>query len=198
MLGRQSAPLVEVPQSTHTRQHLSSPSPTIMMDEFLSCDKKKDNFYDILGCDPMSSVEQIQAEYKVRALQLHPDKNPDNPEAEGQFQMLQVAKDTLSDPEKRAQYDRWLNSGITISYDKWCGMKQHMTTTLHWATPNTKERMLEPGTSQVAPPKPGARRSSEQGLLYSRGKESVTVSRPTEGWERDSSDVMKKFRNYEI
>ncbi|XP_069188617.1 J domain-containing protein isoform X2 [Procambarus clarkii] len=128
MLGRQSAPLVEVPQSTHTRQHLSSPSPTIMMDEFLSCDKKKDNFYDILGCDPMSSVEQIQAEYKVRALQLHPDKNPDNPEAEGQFQMLQVAKDTLSDPEKRAQYDRWLNSGITISYDKWCGMKQHMTT----------------------------------------------------------------------
>ncbi|XP_071516953.1 J domain-containing protein isoform X2 [Panulirus ornatus] len=172
-----------------------------MMDEVLNAgDKHKDNFYTVLGCDPSSSVEQIQTEYKVRALQLHPDKNPDNPEAEAQFQKLQVAKDTLTDPDKRAQYDRWLNSGITVSYEHWCGMQQHMTATFHWATPNTKERMLEPGTSQAAPPKPkpGARRSSEQGLLYSRGHESVKISRPTEGWERDSSEVMRKFRNYEI
>ncbi|KAG7172528.1 J domain-containing protein-like [Homarus americanus] len=155
-----------------------------MMDEILSSsDKKTDNYYIILGCDPSSS--------------LHPDKNPDNPEAELQFQKLQVAKDTLTDPEKKTQYDRWLNSGIAVSYEQWCGMKQHMNTTFHWATPNTKERMLEPGTSQAPHPKPGARRSSEQGLLYSRGKESA-VSRPTAGWERDSSDVMRKFRNYEI
>ncbi|KAK8740502.1 hypothetical protein OTU49_002943 [Cherax quadricarinatus] len=169
------------------------------MDEILSsCDKKTENFYTIIGCDPSSSLEQIQTEYKVRALQLHPDKNPDNADAEALFQKLQIAKDTLSDPEKRAQYDRWLKSGIAISYEQWCGMKQHMSTTLHWATPNTKDRMLEAGASQVPQPKAGTRRSSEQGLLYSRRQESVTVSRPTEGWERDSSDVMKKFRNYEI
>ncbi|XP_042891849.1 J domain-containing protein-like isoform X2 [Penaeus japonicus] len=145
------------------------------MEAILSSDVKKDeNYYTVLGCDPSSSVEQIQAEYKVRALQLHPDKNPDDPEAEEKFQKLQ---------------------------------------TLHWATPNTKERMLEPGTSQAqaggqagqphAPPpvsKPGSRRASEQvsHILHGRTKETVRVPRPSEVWERDTSEVMKKFRNYEI
>lgn len=40
-------------------------------------------------------VEQIQAEYKVRALQFHPDKNPDNPEAEAEFQKLQVRPEVI-------------------------------------------------------------------------------------------------------
>ncbi|XP_050691521.1 J domain-containing protein-like [Eriocheir sinensis] len=169
------------------------------MDEILSPeDKKANNFYTILGCDPSSSVEQIQTEYKVRALQFHPDKNPDDAEAEARFQELQVAKETLTDPEKRTQYDRWLNSGLTISYETWLGMKGHMTTTLHWATPNTKGRMLDEGASQAPQPRPGGRRSSEQGLLYGRNQEGVKISRPTGGWERDSSDVIRKFRNYEI
>ncbi|XP_066959580.1 J domain-containing protein [Macrobrachium rosenbergii] len=168
------------------------------MDELVSYDsKKEENYYQILGCDPSSTVEQIQAEYKVRALQLHPDKNPDDPDAEAQFQKLQVAKDTLTDPEKRAKYDRWLNSGILVSYETWCGMKQHMTTNLHWATPNTKDRMLDSGSSQGGGSKPpGHRRASEQGILH--GRADFKISRPSEGWERDSSDVMKKFRNYEI
>ncbi|KAK7070702.1 DnaJ subfamily C member 12 [Halocaridina rubra] len=168
------------------------------MEELLSHDKEKEeNFYQILGCDPSSSVEQIQAEYKVRALQFHPDKNPDDPSAEAHFQKLQIAKDTLTDPEKRAQYDRWLNSGISVSYETWCGMKQQMTTTLHWATPNTKDRMLpDAGGAHGSAPKPGHRRASEQGILH--GRADFKVSRPSEGWERDSSDVMKKFRNYEI
>lgn len=38
----------------------------------------------------MLQVEQIHAEYKVRALQFHPDKNPDDAEAEARFQELQV------------------------------------------------------------------------------------------------------------
>ncbi|KAK3869905.1 hypothetical protein Pcinc_024819 [Petrolisthes cinctipes] len=169
------------------------------MDEFVSSeDKKVNNYYVTLGCDPNSSVEQIQAEYKVRALQFHPDKNPDNPDAELEFQKLQIAKDTLSDPEQRVKYDRWLNSGIGISYEKWCGMKQHMTTTLHWASPNTKDRMVEAGGSQAPHPKPGGRRSSEQGLLYGRGMDNVNISMPKGTWERDSSDVIRKFRNYEI
>ncbi|KAG0711667.1 J domain-containing protein [Chionoecetes opilio] len=146
----------------------------------------------------MTQVEQIQAEYKVLALQHHPDKNPDDAEAEGRFQEMQVAKDTLTDPEKRAQYDRWLNSGIAVSYEKWCAMKGHMTSTLHWATPNTKERMLESGASPSSQPRPGGRRSSEQGILYSRSQDGVKVSRPTGDWERDSSEVIRKFRNYEI
>lgn len=168
------------------------------MDELLNSDpKKEDNYYQILGCDPTSSVEQIQAEYKIRALQFHPDKNPEDPSAEAHFQKLQIAKDTVTDPEKRIKYDRWLNSGISVSYEQWCGMKQHMTTNLHWATPNTKDRMLDCGSSQSGAPRPGHRRSSEQGILHGRSQD-FKISRPSEGWERDTSDVMKKFRNYEI
>ncbi|ROT65350.1 putative J domain-containing protein-like isoform X1 [Penaeus vannamei] len=123
---------------------------------------------------------------------------------------MNIAKDTLCDPEQRVKYDKWLNSGLAISYEQWSGMPP-MTTTLHWATPNTKERMLEPGTSQAAtagqagqgpPPtaKPGSRRASEQvsHILHGRTKETVRVPRPSEVWERDTSEVMKKFRNYEI
>lgn len=44
----------------------------------------------------LSQVEQIQAEYKVRALQFHPDKNPDDAEAESRFQELQVRQTVMT------------------------------------------------------------------------------------------------------
>lgn len=39
---------------------------------------------------------------------------------------LQHAKETLLDPAKRANYDKWRNSGINISYKNWLGMKEHV------------------------------------------------------------------------
>lgn len=39
---------------------------------------------------------------------------------------LQEAKETLCDPEKRAIYDKWRNSGISMSYKQWLGMKEHV------------------------------------------------------------------------
>lgn len=40
--------------------------------------------------------------------------------------ILQQAKETLLDPAKRANYDKWRNSGINISYKNWLGMKEHV------------------------------------------------------------------------
>lgn len=37
-----------------------------------------------------------------------------------------MAKETLLDPAKRANYDKWRNSGINISYKNWLGMKEHV------------------------------------------------------------------------
>lgn len=71
-------------------------------------------------------IEQITAEYKVLALQYHPDKNAGNKEAEEKFQKLKEAKEILCDPEKRANYDKWRSSGIAISYKQWVGMKEHV------------------------------------------------------------------------
>lgn len=53
------------------------------------------------------------------------------------------AKETLCDPSKRALYDKWRNSGISMGYKQWLGMKDHVQQSMHWSKPNTKDRMLE-------------------------------------------------------
>lgn len=50
----------------------------------------------------------------------------------------QDAKETLLDPAKRANYDKWRNSGINISYKNWLGMKEHV----HQVTKITEEITL--------------------------------------------------------
>ncbi|KAF7283399.1 hypothetical protein GWI33_000691 [Rhynchophorus ferrugineus] len=105
----------------------------------------KEDYYAILGCDEYSSVEQISQEYKVRALQYHPDKNAGDKEAEAKFQLLNEAKEVLTNPEKKALYDKWKNSGISMGYKQWLGMKDHVQQSMHWSTPKTKDRMLESG-----------------------------------------------------
>ncbi|XP_044263130.1 J domain-containing protein isoform X1 [Tribolium madens] len=139
--------------------------------------KEEEDYYAILGCDENSTVEQITTEYKVRALQCHPDKNDGDKEAEQKFQLLKEAKEILCDPEKRANYDKWRNSGISISYKQWLGMKEHVHQSMHWSTPKTKDRMLETGGSS-GPSSLGAggisaaqRRASEGGAnLHWGGK----------------------------
>ncbi|XP_071440147.1 J domain-containing protein [Hetaerina americana] len=171
------------------------------IDEILAYKRKEEeDFYFILGCDEDSSVEQIQTEYKVRALQYHPDKNNGDKEAEVKFQKLKEAKEILCDPEKRLNYDKWRRSGITISYKQWCGMKEHVQQSMHWSIPKTKDRMIQPaegGTSSVGPStsREGQRRASEGGANIHFGNRNVGGIK----WESDPpSDVVNKFRNYEI
>ncbi|KAF5307317.1 hypothetical protein FQR65_LT07033 [Abscondita terminalis] len=169
------------------------------VDEILSYRRSADeDFYSILGCDEHSTVEQINAEYKVRALQYHPDKNEGNKEAEEKFQKLQEAKDTLCDPAKKLNYDKWRNSGISISYKQWLGMKEHVHQSMHWSTPKTKDRMLPDSGGSSGPSSLGAgvspahRRASEGGAnLHYGGR--------TSAWGNEApSEIVNKFRNYEI
>uniref|UniRef100_UPI00358F17B3 dnaJ homolog subfamily C member 12 isoform X2 n=1 Tax=Myxine glutinosa TaxID=7769 RepID=UPI00358F17B3 len=71
------------------------------------------DYYHLIGCNEFSSMEQILTEYKIRVLQCHPDKHPDNPTADKQFRMLQRAREVLGDPEMRAQYDEWCHAGYS-------------------------------------------------------------------------------------
>lgn len=68
--------------------------------------------------------------------------------------------------------------------------------TLHWATPQTKERMLGPGTSEGKDQGP----DGKSGMRQHRRSSDFTSAgrRTTEGWESDKSEVLRKFRNYEI
>ena len=63
--------------------------------------------YDTLGVKKGASAEEVKKAYRKLAAQHHPDKNPGDAAAEEKFKEVQNAYDTLSDPEKRKQYDRF-------------------------------------------------------------------------------------------
>ncbi|XP_037084141.1 J domain-containing protein-like [Pollicipes pollicipes] len=128
--------------ASNSRSSASAAHPGGGLDAILSFKNEDQDFYALLGCHSSSTVEQIQAEYKVRALKLHPDKNPGDSSAEHQFQLLQFAKETLCDAERRATYDKWRSSGLAVSFRDWLGMKDRVHTSMHWATPKTADRML--------------------------------------------------------
>jgi curved DNA-binding protein len=65
------------------------------------------NYYDILGVKKDADEKQIKQAFRKLAKQYHPDANPDDPGAEAKFKELNEAYEVLSDPEKRAQYDRF-------------------------------------------------------------------------------------------
>jgi DnaJ-class molecular chaperone len=62
--------------------------------------------YEVLGVKPDASADEIRKTYRKLAKQFHPDLNPGKPEAEARFKAISAAYDLLSDPEKRARYDR--------------------------------------------------------------------------------------------
>ena len=67
----------------------------------------KRDFYEILGVDKSASQDVIKKAYRKIAIKFHPDKNPDNTEAEDKFKEAAEAYEILSSPDKRQRYDRF-------------------------------------------------------------------------------------------
>ena len=67
----------------------------------------KKDFYEILGISKSASDAEIKKAYRKKALEFHPDKNPDNPAAEEQFKLAAEDYEVLSDPQKKAKYDQY-------------------------------------------------------------------------------------------
>jgi molecular chaperone DnaJ len=67
----------------------------------------KVDFYEVLEVSRDSSDQELKTSYRRLAMQYHPDRNPNNPEAEEKFKTCSEAYQVLSDPEKRAAYDRY-------------------------------------------------------------------------------------------
>ncbi|PNW78621.1 hypothetical protein CHLRE_09g389550v5 [Chlamydomonas reinhardtii] len=63
------------------------------------------SLYEVLGVEKTATQAEIKKAYRQRALQLHPDKNPDNEDAKAKFQLLQKVYAILGDEEKRKVYD---------------------------------------------------------------------------------------------
>ena len=66
----------------------------------------KRDYYEILGVDRGASAADLKRAYRELAHRYHPDKNPNDPQAEAQFKQASEAYAVLSDSDKRAAYDR--------------------------------------------------------------------------------------------
>ncbi len=67
----------------------------------------KRDYYEVLGVDKNASEEDIKKAYRKIAIKYHPDRNPDNKDAEAKFKEAAEAYDVLHDPQKRQQYDQF-------------------------------------------------------------------------------------------
>ncbi len=65
------------------------------------------DYYKILGVDKNIPQDDVRAAYRKRAKQFHPDLHPNDPKAKAKFQALNEAYDVISDPDKRAKYDKY-------------------------------------------------------------------------------------------
>ena len=72
----------------------------------------KRDYYDILGVSKTASPEEIKKSYRKLALKYHPDRNPDNKEAEEKFKEAAEAYEVLSDGKKRQKYDQFGHAGM--------------------------------------------------------------------------------------
>ncbi|XP_030342948.1 dnaJ homolog subfamily C member 12 isoform X2 [Strigops habroptila] len=195
------------------------------MDAILNCRPDDlEDYYNLLGCDELSTVEQILAEFKIKALECHPDKHPGNPKAVENFQKLQQAKEILTNEESRAHYDYWRRSKITIPFQQWEALSNSVKTSMHWAVQNKKDQMLEApdlNNSNNIASEIWTQKTENDGLSDGNGEQddvAIPDGKPESSknpdsprfseanywhlhfrWSGDApSELLRKFRNYEI
>jgi len=77
----------------------------------------KKDYYEVLGVSKSAGIDEIKANYRKLAMKYHPDRNPDDNEAEDNFKLASEAYEVLSDQDKRSRYDRYGHDGLRMGQD---------------------------------------------------------------------------------
>lgn len=75
----------------------------------------KRDYYEVLGVSKSADEQELKKAYRKLAMKFHPDRNPDNEEAEHKFKEAKEAYEILNDDQKRAAYDRFGHAGVDPS-----------------------------------------------------------------------------------
>jgi len=78
----------------------------------------KRDYYEVLGVNRDATPEALKKAFRKAAMKYHPDRNPNDKEAEAKFKEMAEAYEVLSDPQQRARYDQFGHEGLA-------GMSQH-------------------------------------------------------------------------
>lgn len=73
------------------------------------------DYYSILGISKNATQDEIKKAYRNLAFKYHPDRNPDDKQAEEKFKKISEAYDTLGDEKKRAEYDKFGSAGTSYN-----------------------------------------------------------------------------------
>jgi molecular chaperone DnaJ len=84
---------------------------------------EKRDYYEVLGVERTVDAAELKRAYRRMAMELHPDRNPGNAEAEHGFKEASEAYQVLSDPSKRAQYDRFGHAGPGMNFGGGAGFR---------------------------------------------------------------------------
>jgi len=74
--------------------------------------KAQRDYYEVLGVEKTASADEIKKAYRKLAMKYHPDRNPDNKEAEEKFKEAAEAYEVLRDDQKRQRYDQFGHAGM--------------------------------------------------------------------------------------
>lgn len=77
----------------------------------------KQDFYEVLGVARGANEDEIKKAYRALVKKYHPDSNPNNKQAETKFKEINEAYTTLSDPQKRSQYDQFGHASTDAGFD---------------------------------------------------------------------------------